>query len=342
MEEVTPDYRVVKSQSRVYRSTLSLKSLYGFNAFLVALGLLVTLPPLILLLTNIPKETSGSVVQFVSHLGITFFAVLTGYVFIALLLNIGTIYLLGIGVRRDWPVLTGVICFITAMNHALSLLSLFIVLFATLDVKNDSLFSSPYIAQASSLATTNMTAYIAVIFIQLLIASYSLAFLIHGINGFREALRTEPLSTIFDSGVLVNSARKEDTETLRKIHYSLASKSDPEKNSYQLWKKRMRRVNFMQDIRVARVDDRIVGFLITSKGFKKVESVYLAGVASNRVESDLLRDFARLHVGSNEYVDFIEVSLDEKKVQKALMQNGWTQVGAKPNSVYLQYGVETA
>lgn len=327
-------YRVVRSRSRVYRSTLALKGLYTFNAFLLSISLLITAIPTVILLCNFVKQSSGSVLQFIAGLGLSFFFALTIANLSALVVNLVLIYLLALGVRKDWPILTGVISFLTAFGQILILSSIavFILIVATGGQSVDEL--AILASFTRNQASANPVIIALIIIVQILVTVYILAFLLTGTGGVREALTKTPLSTLFPRGVLVEAARKNDVDSLMKLHYAKRRTVEPEKNSYELWRRLMKRVDLERDVRVARVDEDIVGFLITSQSFQKVESVHLdGGPFSNEAEECLLRDFIRLYSRSEQYVDFVEISSRDLKLQKALSQNGWEKseniVGSK-------------
>lgn len=320
-------YRVVKSRSRLYRSANNLKGLYSFNALLLGVSFLISAIPTILLLLNFVKQSSGSILQFIAGLGLAFFFSLTLSNLIALLVNVAIIYLLSLGIRKDWPILTGAISILTATAHILILaFYAFCLILIVADSKDVSMLSG-FTNFISTLGPANSGVLVLAIFVQTLIALYSIAFLFNGLGGFREAIVTSPLSTFFTSGILIEGARKNDVESMMKIYYAKQRIVEPEKNSYELWRKLMKRVDLENEVRVARVDEDIVGFLITSENFSKVKSVHLSGGAlSNEAESCLLHDFIRLYSRSEQYVDSVEISSNDRKLQKALSHNGWEQM----------------
>lgn len=334
-------YRVVKSRSRLYRSASNLKGLYSFNAVLLGLSFLITAFPTVLLMLNFVKQSSGSILQFIAGLGLSFFFALTLSNLIALLFNLAIIYLLALGIRKDWRILTGTISVLTATVH---ILILAFMAFCLLVISTDSQSANVLAGLTSvirNLQSVNGGVLVLAIFVQTLIASYSLAFLINGLGGFRETLIETPLSTLFPSGVLVESARKNDVDSMMQINYAQKRQSKTGKTSYELWRQLMKKVDLETDVRVARVDADVVGFLITSESFSKVKSVHLSGDAiANEAENCLLRDFVRLYSRSSENVDFVEVSSNDVKLQKALAHNGWVQSESASSShkIGFRYG----
>lgn len=338
--ETAEHYRVVKSRSRIYRSASTLKSLYSFNAVLLGLSFLITAFPTVLLMLNFVKQSSGSILQFIAGLGLSFFA-LTLSNLVALLFNIAIIYLLALGIRKDWPLLTGAISILTATAHILALaFTAFCLLVMSADSEAID-FLTGFLNLIRTVTSVNTGVAILTTFLQTLITVYSLAFLINGLGGFRETLVDTPLSTLFPSGVLIESARKNDVESMMQIHYAQQRRAKTGKTSYELWKELMKKVDLESDVRVARVDADVVGFLITSENFSKVNSVHLTGGAiANEAEECLLRDFARLYSRSSGYVDFVEVSSNDLKLQKALSHNGWKQSESSSSSrkIGFRYG----
>lgn len=338
VKEPKEQYRVVKSRSRIYRSAIALKGLYTFNAFLLVISLLISAIPTILLLLNFVKQSSGSALQFIAGLGLAFFFPLTFFTLLALLVNLAIIYLLSLGVRKDWPLLTGAISLLTATGHImiLSFIAFCLIVTSTQSQTPDAL--TILVGSIRHLTAANASIVVLAIFLQTLITIYFLAFLIKGLGGFRETLIATPLSTFFPSGVLVESARKEDVESMMKIYASSQRVANSDKNSYELWKQLMKKVDLEKDVRVARVDENVVGFLITAQEFRTVKSVHLTGNAiSNEAEECLLRDFVRLYSRSIQYIDFVEVSSSDLKLQKALSHNGWERSEGEPSSRKLRF-----
>jgi hypothetical protein len=341
VKEAKEQYRVVRSRSRVYRSAITLKGLYTFNAFLLGIFLLISAIPTVLLLLNFVKQSSGSALQFIAGLGLAFFYPLTFFTLLTLLVNIAIIYLLALGVRKDWPLLTGAISLLTATGHilVLSFIAFCLIVISTQSQTPDAL--TILVGMIRSVASVNVGVLVLTIFLQTLITIYFLAFLINGLGGFRETLIATPLSTFFPSGVLVEAARKGDVESLMKIYYASQRVANSGKSSYELWKQLMKKVDLEKDVRVARVDEDVVGFLITAQEFRTVKSVHLSGGAiADEAEECLLRDFVRLYSRSVQYVDFVEVSSSDKKLQKALSHNGWTKSESASSSrkVSFRYG----
>lgn len=343
METAEKDqYRVVKSRPRAYKSASVLKGLYSLNAVLLGLSFLIIVIPTVLLMLNFVKQSSGSILQFIAGLGLSFFFSLALTNLIALLCNLAIIYLLALGIRKDWSLLTGAISILTAVAHMLVIAFIaFCLLVTAIDSKSLSGLTS--LANfIRTLQTENPGVLVLIIFLQTLIAIYFLAFLVNGLGGLRETMIETPLSTFFPSGMLVESARRNDVESLSKIYYN--SQRSSGKNIYELWKQLMKNVNLENDVRIARFDENIVGFLITSQNFSSVKSVHLSGVAvSDEAEKCLLRDFVRLHTRSNQYVDIVEVSANDLKLQKALSQNDWYTVEGRsvPRKITFRYGSET-
>lgn len=333
LESNKEQYRVVRSRSRVYKSTNALRGLYTFNAFLLGISLLISAIPTVLLLVNFVNQSSGSGLQFIAGLGLAFFFPLTFFTLLALIVNLAIIYLLALGVRKDWPILTGAISLLTATGH---IMILSFVAFCLLKVSTQSQTPDALLILVGfirTLSSANAGVVVLAIFLQTLITIYSLAFLFNGLGGFREILVKTPLSTHFPSGILVESARKNDVGSLMEIYYASQRNSNPGKNSYELWKQLMKKVDLERDVRIARDDEDVVGFLITAQEFCKVKSVHLSGeVIANEAEECLLHDFVRLYSRTEKYVDFVEVSSNDLKLQKALSHNGWMKSEGGPSA----------
>lgn len=326
METVDKEqYRVVKSRSRVYRSTLVLKGLYSFNVLLLIGALIVVLIPTVLLLLKSLDNSTGAIVQFIASLGLAFFYPLSFFTLVALFFNLLLIILLNFGVRKDWPILTGAISFLTAVAHTLMMTAV-VTLPLVMATDNETLTTVTSVIQSIVvLSAANPSVSILAYFIIAITLIYMLAFLINGTRGFLETLTKTPLSTFFPSGILVESARKEDVEKLQELYYASQNRGGSGKSSYELWKQLMKNVDLERDVRVARLDADPVGFLITSHDFTRVKSAHLTGEAiAGEVEECLLQDFARIYSRSNRYVDFIKVSSSDIRLQRALSHNGWT------------------
>lgn len=338
--EKEEQYRVVKSRSRIYRSAATLKGLYTFNAFLLGLSLVFTAIPTILLILNFIKQSSGTVLQFIAGLGLSFFLSLNIANLLALLFNLAIIYLLALGMRKDWPLLTGAISLLTATVHILVLAFMtFCLLVISADSQGVTVFAG-LVSFIRTMGTVNAGVLFLAILLQTLIAVYSMAFLVNGLGGFRETLVETPLSTFFDNSILIESARKNDVESLMQIYYASQRRSNSDKTSYELWRQLMKKVDLESDVRIARVDEDIVGFLITSENFSKVQSVHLSsGAIADEAEKCLLRDFVRLYSHSKQYVDFVEVSSNDKKLQTALSHNGWerSEKSSSPRKISFRY-----
>jgi hypothetical protein len=303
--------------------------------------LLISAIPTVLLLLNFVKQSSGAGLQFIAGLGLAFFFPLTFFTLLALLANIAIIFLLSLGIRKDWPLLTGTISLLTATGHVLilSFIAFCLIITATQSQTPDAL--TILVGLIRHLTVVNPGVLVLAVFLQTLITIYSLAFLINGMGGFRETLTKTPLSTLFPSGILIESARKGDVESLMKIYASSQRVANSGKNSYELWKQLMKKVDLERDVRIARVDEDVVGFLITSQDFSKVKSVHLTGDAiADAAEECLLHDFVRLYSRTAQYVDFVEVSSSDLKLQKALSHNGWVRTENSPSSrkVGFRYG----
>lgn len=317
-------YRVVRSRPRVYKSTIALKGLYVFNAFLLSIAFLFSVIPTVLLLLHLLDNPSASGPQFVAALGLTFFYPLTFFTLIALLLNLTIVFLLSLGIRKDLPLLTGIICLLTAAGHILILAFIGLCVLVSLSGSQAIDALAVLINFLRGLTAANPGVVALAISLQTLVTVYFLAFLMNGMKGFHETLTKTPLSTFFPSGVLVESFRKDDVEEMMKIYSASQRYSNPGKNSYELWKQLVKSVNLVDDVRVARFEENVVGFLITSQNFLEVKSVHLTSDAiADEAEECLLRDFIRLYSRSEKYVDFVEISSSDKKLQKALSHNGW-------------------
>lgn len=291
---------------------------------LLSVAMILVGVPTILLLLHLLDDSSGSSLQFISALGLTLFYPLSFFTLLALFLNLSCVILLSIGIQKDLPILTGSISFLTAIVQTLimSAIITFPIVMATDD--QAQLAITTVISFIVALAAANPSVFILAYFIIVVAVIIILAFLINGIRGFREAIVRTPLSTLFPSGVLIESARKDDAERLMEIYYAIQRSSGSVKNRYELWKTLMKNINLERDVRLARFDGNVVGFLITSQDFTQVKSVHLTSEAiADEAEKCLLHDFARLYSRSIQYVDFIEVSVSDEKLQRALLQNGW-------------------
>jgi hypothetical protein len=325
--EAEDQYRVVKSRARVYRAATSLKGLYTFNAFLLFFVLVFTSIPTVILLLNFISKDATPALQFFATLGLSFFIPTLLQILVALIFNLLIIFLLALGIRKDWPVITGGISIITAAVHLLSLaFTLFCIFIAfTDDVGAVDSFGQTLVTLQRA-ATHSMPILVITIIIQTIIALYSFLFLMNGVNGFRESFAHTPLSTYFPNQILVESARKEDGIKMMEMYYASQRSGSPQKSSYELWKPLIKGVDLENEVRVARYDAEVVGFLITSQNFRTVKSVHLDGSAmENEVEKCLIRDFARLYAGKNKYVDYIEVPTNNRRLMNALAQNGWKE-----------------
>lgn len=334
-------YRVVRSRPRAYKSATALKGLYTFNAFLLSISLVISVIPTVLLLLNFIDAASGSALQFITGLGLVFFYPLTFFTLVALLTNLVIIYLLSLGIRKDLPALTGAISLLTAVGHILILSFIAVCVLVALSDSQKIEALTILVDFIRYLTTVNPGVVVLAIFLQTLVTIYFMAFLLTGTSGFRETLVNLPLSTFFSNGILIESARKSDVESLMEIYYSRQRHATPGKNSYELWKQLLNRVDLENDVRVARFDGDAVGFLITSESFLKVKSVHLTSEAiEDAAEECLLHDFVRLYSRSKQYVNFVEVSSSDLKLQKALSQNGWkiSENSSSPRKVGFCYG----
>lgn len=326
-------YRVVRSRSRVYKSTGALKGLYTINAILLSFSLVLAIIPTLMLLLNSLDEPKGSILQLILQLGLAFFYPLTFFTLIALLLNMIFIFLLALGIQKDSPLLTGAISLLTAGNQIM-ILSLVITLpiLIVFDEKMLTVFTVLF-TFFTGLVSDNPTVIVLIFFLMALTSIHILTFLIISVRAVRENLTKTPLSTFFPTEILIESARMSDVESMMKLYASTQRDKKPGKNSHELWKELMKNVDLEKEVRIARADENIVGFLITSQEFTKVESVHLKNVAVvDEAERCLLRDFARLYSRSNQYVDFVKVSSSDTKLQSALSHNGWIRQDSESSS----------